>query len=189
MAEPTATYEVTISGLWNSTHRLSSPEGPLGTLTLRRNAWGMVVAGRYSPSKGEVLVIRRDPGILRSQFSLWTEGMEWLGSSLRWNVVRREIVLHTGSRPLRILPVPGFRAGWTLVAPKTGEMARILARPLGRRARIEVFRKVEPELVVFAYFLGIQLLTESLWPGRSAEGENEPAAAPAPARGSQVQAP
>lgn len=173
MAEPTATYQVQISGLWNSTHRLSTTEGPLGVLTLERNGWGMVVAGRYSPTKGEVLVIRRDPGLLRSQFSLWTEGKEWLGSSLRWHVVRREIVLHTGSRPLRILPLPGFRCGWTLQAPKTGEMARILGSPLGRRARIEVYRKLEMELVVFSYFLAVQLMPESIWPGRSVEGEIE----------------
>jgi len=175
MADPTATYQVQISGLWNSTHRLSTAEGPLGVLTLQRNGWGTVVSGRYSPTKGEVLVIRRDPGLLRSQFSLWTEGKEWLGSSLRWHVVRREIVLHTGSRPLRILPLPGFRCGWTLQAPKTGEMARILGRPLGRSAKIEVYRKLEMELVVFAYFLAVQLMPESIWPGRNVEGELEPA--------------
>jgi hypothetical protein len=178
MADPTATYQVQISGLWSSTHRLSTAEGPLGVLTMERNGWGMVVAGRFSPVKGEVLVIRRDPGLLRSQFSLWTEGKEWLGSSLRWHVVRREIVLHTGSRPLRILPLTGFRCGWTLQAPKTGEMARIHGRPLGRKATIEVYRKVELELVVFSYFLAVQLMPESFWPGRNVEGEVEPARPP-----------
>lgn len=178
MAEPTATYQAQISGLWNSTHRLGTAEGPLGVLTLQRNGWGMVVSGRYSPVKGEVLVIRRDPGLLRSQFSLWTEGKEWLGSSLRWNVLHREIVLHTGSRPLRILPLTGFRCGWTLQAPKTGEMARILGSPFGRSAKIQVYRKVEIELVVFAYFLAIQLLPESIWPGRNVEGEIEASAPP-----------
>jgi hypothetical protein len=174
---PTATYEVRIRGFWNSVHRLETKEGPLGVLTIERNAWGLVVGGRYSPTKGEVLVVRRDPGLLRSQYSMWTEGKEWLGSSLRWHLARREIVLHTGSRPLRILPLPGFRAGWTLQAPKTGEMARIHGFPFSRKARIEVFRKVEMELVVFAYFLGAGLLPESLWPGRNAEGETQ---APAP---------
>ena len=178
MAEPTATYCSQISGMWNSTHRLGTAEGPLGVLTVERNAWGMVTGGRYSPTKGEVLVIRRDPGLLRSQFSLWTEGKEWLGSSLRWHVARREIVLHTGSRPLRLLPLTGFRCGWTLQAPKTGEMARIQGRPLGRSAKVEVYRKVEMELVVFAYFLAIQLLPESIWPGRNVEGEIEAAGPP-----------
>ena len=178
MAEPTATYSVQISGFWNSTHRISSAEGPLGVLTIERNHWGMVTGGRYSPAKGEVLVVRRDPGLLRSQFSLWTEGKEWLGSSLRWNIARREIVLHTGSRPLRILPLTGFRFGWSLQAPKTGEMARILGWPLGRKAKVLVYRKVELELVVFAYFLGAQLFPESLWPGRNVEGESESKAPP-----------
>ncbi len=180
MAEPTATYQVRIEGFWNSTHRFSTAEGPLGVLTVERNGWGVVTGGRYSPAKGEVLVARRDPGLLRSQFSLWTEGKEWLGSSLRWSVGKREIVLHTGSRPLRILPLTGFRSGWTLQAPKTGEMARILGWPLARGARIEVYRKVEMELVVFAYFLGAQLFSESFWPGLDVEGENETPAASRP---------
>jgi hypothetical protein len=178
MAEPTATYQVQISGFWSSTHRLSTPQGPVGTLSVQRNRWGVVTGGRYSPTKGEVLLVRRDPGLLRSQFSLWTEGKEWLGSSLRWNVARREIVLHTGSRPLRIMPLTGFRCGWTLQAPKTGEMARILGWPLARNAKVEVYRKVEMELVVFAYFLGAQLFSESFWPGRNVEGESEPASPP-----------
>ena len=178
MAEPTATYSVQISGFWNSTHRLMSAEGPVGGLTLERNRWGMVTGGRYSPTKGEVLIVRRDPGLLRSQFSLWTEGKEWLGSSLRWHIARREIVLHTGSRPLRILPLTGFGFGWSLQAPKTGEMARILGWPLARSAKIQVYRKVELELVVFAYFLGAQLLPESFWPGQNVEGEIEATAPP-----------
>jgi hypothetical protein len=174
MADPNATYQVRISGFWSSVHTLSKLEGtaeePVGVLRIERSPLGMVKGGRYQPGKGEVLLLRRDPGLLRSQFSLWTEGREWLGSALRWNVLRREIVLHTGSRPLRILPLPGLRAGWTLQAPKTGEMARIHGFPLSRRARIQVFRKVEMELVVFSYFLASQILVESLWPGpRTAE--------------------
>jgi hypothetical protein len=157
---------------------LATGEGPLGVLSIQRNRWGMVTGGRYSPTKGEVLIVRRDPGLLRSQFSLWTEGKEWLGSSLRWHVARREIVLHTGSRPLRILPLTRFRCGWSLQAPKTGEMARILGWPLARSAKVEVYRKVEMELVVFAYFLGAQLMPESIWPGRNLEGDSESAAPP-----------
>jgi hypothetical protein len=139
----------------------------------------MVERGRYVPTKGEVLLLRRDPGLLRSQFSLWTERQEWLGSSLRWHWLRREIVLHTGSKPLRIQPLPGFRPGWRLVAPRTGEMARVLARPLGRRATIEVYRRLDPELVVFTYFLARQILLESLWPGPAEHEDRQVQAAKA----------
>jgi len=164
-AETTETLDVAISGLWNSVHRFSAAGQPRGVLTLERGRWGHVRRGRYVPVKGEVLQVRRDPGLLRSQFSLWTDRQECLGSSLRWNWLRREIVLHTGSKPLRIQPLPGFSFGWSLAAPRTGEMARVHARPLARRAKIEVFRRVDPELVVFTYFLASQLLVESLWPG------------------------
>lgn len=174
-SEATSVYHTRVSGLWNTRHTLTGPEGELGTLALRRNAWGLIVEGRYTPLKGEVLVLRRDPGLLRSQFSLWTEEGEWLGSSLRWSFGRREITISTGNRPVRLLPLPGFRRGWRMVAPKTGEMARILAKPFSRAVRIEVERRMDFELVVFAYALGSQVLPESLWPGpdprRSPEAE------------------
>lgn len=177
MAEPIATYTVRVSGLWNTRHRIAGATGELGTLSVRRGPSGVVVGGTYQPEKGEVLTFRRDPGILRGQFSVWTEGREWLGSSLRWHVMRREIALHTGNKPLRLVPLEGFRCGWSLQAPKTGEMARIHGNLLSRGARIEVLRKVEFELLVFAYFLGSQVWIESLWPGPEQEAE-APAAAP-----------
>jgi hypothetical protein len=158
-------YEVSITGLWNTEHRLTEGGAEVGRLAMRRNRAGAVVAGRYEPKRGEVLVLSRDPGLLRSQFSMWTERREWLGSSLRSHFVRREIQLHAGSRPLRILPVPGLKAGWQLVAPKTGIMGAIRLAPLRRRARIEIYRRLEFELVVFAYFLGSQIAWESIWPG------------------------
>jgi hypothetical protein len=178
MAEAIATYDVEVSGLWRTVHRLRNAEGEVGVLEISRGRGGLIVAGRYSPVKGEVLQIRRDPGLLRSQFSIWTDGQEWLGSSLRWSFVRREIVLHTGSRPLRILPQPGFRMGWTLQAPRTGEMARIRPGLLSRRSRIEVFRKVEFELLLFTYFLGWQIRLESFWPGPLIDEEPSTVAAP-----------
>jgi hypothetical protein len=175
-AAPATVYRARVRGLWTTTHELEGPAGPLGTLKVRRNRYGMVVQGLWTPVKGETLLLRRDPGLLRSQFSLWTEGREWLGSSLRWSFAAREIVLHTGSRPLRLLPLPGLRVGWTLQAPRTGELARISAGLLGRGSRIEVFRKVEFELVVFSYFLGWQVRAESLLPGP--RRDDDPTAAP-----------
>jgi hypothetical protein len=184
MAEPTASYDVSVSGLWSSRHRISADGKPVGVLEVRRNKAGMVVAGRYAPEKGEVLDLRRDPGLLRSQFSMWTEAREWLGSALRPHVLQRLIHLHTGSRPLRVMPAPGLGFGWSLVAPKTGEMARIRGNPLTRRARVEVFRKLDFELVLFAYFLGSQLWLESVWPGPSTR--EAPTELPAPSKATRT---
>jgi hypothetical protein len=177
-SQSTTVYECRVKGLWNTRHTLTGPDGELGTLSLRRNAWGMVVQGRYTPLQGEVLVMRRDPGLLRSQFSLWTEEGEWLGSSLRWSFSRREITISTGSKPIRLVPVPGFGRGWRLVAPKTGEMARLHCEPFSRRARIEVHRRLDLELVIFSYALGAQVLLESFWPGPDPRRalDSEPAA-------------
>lgn len=177
MPETIASYDIRVRGLLNTEHRVSGPEGELGRMTVERNAKGMIVRGRYAPTKGEVLHFRRDPGLLRSQFSLWTDGREWLGSSLRWSFLRREISMATGNKPYRLVPVAGFHRGWRMFAPKTGEMARIV--PTGvRGSRIEVYRRVDFELVLFAYFLGHQIYLESLWPGRSEEGDQESLATP-----------
>jgi hypothetical protein len=183
MAEAVSTYEVRISGLWNTTHRFFLNGAELGALRVERGRGGMITQGRYSPTKGEVLFLRRDPGLLRSHFSLWTDGQEWLGSSLRGHFVKREIVLHTGTKPLRIVPLPGLSFGWTLQAPRTGEMARVKGIPGGRRARVEVYRKVDFELVIFTYFLGIQILGESWWPGPPAVAETPPTASARPTAG------
>jgi len=173
----TSTYRVQVTGLWNTRHALSGPDGALGVMTVHRGPWGLIDGGRYEPEQGEVLVFRRDPGLLRSQFSLWTEEREWLGASLRWSFRRREISISTGGKPFRILPLPGFRRGWRLVAPKTGEAARMTAGLLGRATTITVQRRMDLELVLFAYFLGAQILFESLWPGPPPEGA--PGALPA----------
>lgn len=180
MPEPIAKYRTRVSGFWKTRHEILADDGPVGTLTVERNGLGMVIGGRYEPSQGEVLRFRRDPGILRSQFSLWTEGREWLGSSLRWSFFGREIVLATGSRPYRLIPLPGLRPGWRMVAPKTGEMARITPRVFRRASRIEVYRRTDFELVLFAYFLGWQIYRESIWPGE--EVESEPETAPTPSK-------
>ncbi len=183
--DTTTTYDVRISGLWRPVHTISTDGQELGKLVVSRNPWGMIHHGRYSPEKGEVLEIRRDPGLLRSQFSLWTEGREWLGSSLRWSFVQREVVLHTGSKPLRLLPTEELGVGWTLQAPRTGEMARIHGNLLSQTVRIEVFRRLEFETVVFAHFLASMILRESFLPGPHVEAPMPKAATPpAPAKAS-----
>ena len=168
MSEATQVYETTASGLWNSRHEIKDESGLLGVMNIRRGGL-LVRGGDYRPEKGEVYLFRRDPGILRSQFSMWTDTKEWLGSSLRWSFLRREVALHTGGRPFRMLPLPGFRRGWSLYAPKTGETARISVPMVGRGARIEVYRRLDFPLLLFSYFLGAQLYPESLLPGPTAE--------------------
>jgi hypothetical protein len=181
MPEVIATYRTRVSGLWNARHAISSAEGPLGVLAVERNGKGLIVRATYRPEKGEVLQFRRDPGLLRSQFSLWTEGREWLGSSLRWSFVRREIAMATGNKPYRLVPLPGLRRGWSMYAPKTGEMARITPLLWPRGSRIDVYRRVDFELLLFAYFLASQLYLESLWPGKEISSEQETVPTPSKA--------
>jgi hypothetical protein len=171
-------YSTRVSGIWNTRHEIFQDGEPQGTLEAKRNAFGIVVFGRYTPKKGETLEFRRDPGILRSQFSLWTVDREWLGSALRWSFFARFIDVSTGSKPLRLLPLPSFKRGWRLMAPKSGEMARFQSRPFSRGCEITIHRRMDFEQVLFAYFLGGQLLTESIWPGPPAQDSSQPATAP-----------
>lgn len=179
MAEKKKTqhYSTRVSGLWNLRHEIRQEGELMGSIELRRNGFGMIASATYTPQKGETLEFRRDPGILRSQFSLWTADREWLGSALRWSFFGRFIDISTGSKPLRLLPLPGFTRGWRLMAPKSGEMARLVARPFSRGCEITVHRRMDFEQVLFAYFLGAQLLPESLWPGPAAQDSNPAAAA------------
>lgn len=165
MPDALATYRTRTSGLFGTRHEISNDEGPLGEIVMEREK-GLVVRGRYQPKSGELLLIRRDPGILRSQFSLWTEGREWLGSSLRSSFFGRAVDISTGNKPYRLLPSPSLARGWNVYAPKTGQVAKLEPLGLGRGSRIEVYRRIDFELVVFAYFVGVQIYWESLWPGR-----------------------
>lgn len=176
---PIQVYEARVRGLWNRRHTLSSEGKTLGELTTRRRWWGMVAHGEYRPDQGEVLTFRRDPGLLRSQFSLWTDGREWLGSSLRWSTLAREVHISSGNKPFRLLPIEGLAFGWSLYAPKTGEAARILASPFSSTSRLEVYRRLDFPLLLFAYFLGTQILFESLPPGPSPDKVKAGAAATA----------
>ncbi len=165
MSEPIATYRTRLSGILAVRHEILDANGRVGTLHAERNRWGLTTRAVWRPEKGEVLTYRRDPGLLRSQFSIWTEGREWLGSSLRSSFFGREIALSTPNKALRMLPVPGFRRGWRVHAPKTGELARITPSGLGRSSTIEVYRRIDLELVLFAYFVGELVYAESFWPG------------------------
>jgi hypothetical protein len=168
MTEPNAVYRTRASGLWSSSHAFSGPEGPLGVLDTTRNWHGMVTSGHFQPAgAGEELLFRRDPGLLRSQFSLWTahEPREWLGSSLRANPLQRSVTITTGNKPYELLPTPELGRGWILRAPKTGVSARLRAGLVSRSTTIEVYRRLDFSLVVFLHFLGTQILCESLLPG------------------------
>jgi hypothetical protein len=52
-------------------------------------------------------------------------------------------------------------------------MARIEPAGFGRGSTIQVFRRIDFELVLFAYFLGSQVYSESFWPGREVTDDQE----------------
>jgi hypothetical protein len=165
MAKPLRTLLTRVRGFWNPVHTILEADGSaVGILKVRRNRWGLVLGAEYRPEEGEVLQFRRDPGILRAQFSLWTEDGEWLGSSLRWHVGRRQIDLWTGSKPYRVVPRKGLGRGWRVIASRTGEVATIRLGLLSRGARIDLQRKMDPELLLFSYFLGSLTANESFYP-------------------------
>lgn len=162
---PKNVYEVRVRGLWSARHEIRSEEGPEGVLEIQRNGVGLVTRGVWRPVKGAVMTMDRDPGLRRGQFTMWSEGREWLGSSERVGFFDRVLKLHTGGKPFHLVPLEGFRKGWALHAPRTGESARILAPMMGRDSRIEVYKRLDFPLLLFAYFLGTQIYREAIWPG------------------------
>lgn len=162
---PKTVYEVRVSGLWSARHELREAGALVGVLQVRRPWTGVVTGATYRPEKGAVLTLSRDPGLRRGQFSMWSEGREWLGSSERVGPVTRVLKLHTGGKPFHLVPLDGFQKGWGLHAPRTGESARITAPLLSRQARIEVAKRVDFPLVLFAYFLATLAWWEAVPPG------------------------
>ena len=111
--------------------------------------------------------------------ALWFAENRDFDARLRWSFFgSREIALSTGNKPYRLLPVTGLRLGWHMYAPKTGEMARITRSLSSRDATIEVYRRVDLELVVFSYFLVSQIWWESFWPGRAVADDLDSIPAP-----------
>ncbi|HPF15091.1 MAG: hypothetical protein H6830_11190 [Planctomycetes bacterium] len=165
MSDKTDTFRTKISGWWSPRHSILNGEGQLlGVLTIERNWRGMIVGGEYQPEKGERLLMRREPGLQRAQFSLWTAEREWLGSSIRPHPFQRRIDVWTGVRPYRVVPKLTLGRGWRVVASKTGEVASIDQPLVPRGSTWHSQPKIDFELLLFCYFLGSLAPMESLLP-------------------------
>ncbi len=165
MAPKIQNFTTRLAGWWAPRHTILNEEGEtLGILKVHRNWRGMIMGGEYLPEKGEKLVIRRDPGLQRAQFSLWTDTREWLGSSLRPRLIPRRIDVWSGVKPYRIVPKSGFGRGWRIIASKTGEVATIQQPLLPRGSKWQITRKMDFELMLFCYFLGSLSPSESFLP-------------------------
>lgn len=166
MREPVKVYTTKVTGLANSRHEIFLDGELQGSLTLKRNPLALVVGGEYKPAKrGGILLFRREPGLLRGQFSLWSEKHEWLGSSVRFHFFNRLTEVSMGGKPYKMLPLPGISRGWSLNAPKTGVSAKCTLGMVDRDATIEVYRRTDYGLLLFAYFLGAQFPMEGVLPG------------------------
>ena len=165
MADPKATYSTRVSGILRPRHTVLDGDGKeLGVLDVRRNRLGLIVSGTRKPAKGEVLEFRRDPGILRAQFSVWTDAREWLGSSIRPGTLRRTVEMCTGGTAMRLVPTLGFSRGWRIVGPRSGRIAELRYGWFSGGAKMAVYRKLDFELLLFSYFIGGLALWESALP-------------------------
>ena len=134
----------------------------------RRGPSGRVAGSLYEPISGEKISLERDPGLLPSQFGCWSEihggqGREWLGDSIRYSLLSREVTLHGGTKPFRLVPSKGFGMGWDLHAPKTGLVARF--RKKGGAVEVTLERRVDFYLLLLAYHNLASSWFCSLWPG------------------------
>jgi len=173
MPEVVSTYTTKVSGLWSSRHEIAlktdTGSEVQGTLSINRGPLGAVRSGTFRPLKGATYVFERDPGMVRGQFMMWSESREWIGSTIRFHVLRRVVDINTGGKPFKLAPLREFGRGWSLYAPKTGEIARFNWPLVGRSARIEVYRKTPFTLLLLAYFMSTQASYETLWPGPTPE--------------------
>lgn len=141
----------------------------IGTMTRQRGGLLRLVRNSvYVPVKGETISIDRDPGLLRHQFGAWSQihggqGREWLGSSIRYGLFGREISLHGGNKPFRLVPTKSFGSGWELHAPKTGHVATFMKK--GGKIEVTLERRVDFYLLLLAFHNIASAWTSSIWPG------------------------
>ena len=164
-----APYTIRPKGLFRSTHTFEREGEVLGTMTRRRGGpVGFVVGSLFEPLSGESISIQRDPGLLRHQFGAWSQihggqGREWLGSSIRYGLFGREITLHGGTKPFRLVPSKAFGRGWELHAPKTGLVATFEKK--GGAVEVTLERRVDFYLLLLAYHNIASAWLSSIWPG------------------------
>ncbi|MDF1797944.1 MAG: hypothetical protein P1V81_02110 [Planctomycetota bacterium] len=165
---PKAPYLIKPSGFFNTSHVFEREGEVLGTMRISRGGLGLISRSLYVPVTGERISLDRDPGLLRAQFGCWSEihggqGREWLGSSIRYSLIRREVTLHGGTKPFRLVPCKGFGLGWDLHAPKTGLVASF--RKKGGKVEVTLQRKVDFYLLLLAYHNLASSWFSSIWPG------------------------
>jgi hypothetical protein len=169
-ADKKAPYTIRASGLWNSKHVFEREGEIIGTLAVKRaGLLGMISGSHYTPTDGENISIERDPGLLRAQFGCWSQihggqGREWLGSSIRYSLLAREVTLHGGQKPYRMTPSKGFGVGWDLHAPKTGIVADF--RKKDGAVQVTLHRRVDFYLLLLAYHTICTSWTSSLLKGQ-----------------------
>ena len=167
-AKAKAPYLVRAKGLVNPAFEFEREGQVLGTMRRTRLLGCLRLQGAvYEPVQGETITIQRDPGLLRSQFSAWSQvhggqGREWLGSSIRYGA-SREITIHGGGKPFRLVPCKGFGMGWDLHAPKTGLVASF--RKKGGAVEVTLERRVDFYLLLLAYHNLASAWLSSLLPG------------------------
>ena len=164
-----APYTIRPHGLFHSSFTFEREGEVLGTMRRHRGGpFRIVESSLFEPLSGEPISIERDPGLLRHQFGAWSQihggqGREWLGSSIRYVVFGREVTLHGGTKPFRLVPTKAFGMGWELHAPKTGLVATFKKR--GRAVEITLERRVDFYLLLLAYHNLASSWLCSIWPG------------------------
>lgn len=168
-AKAKAPYLVRAKGLVNPAFEFEREGQVLGTMRRTRLLGCLRLQGAvYEPVQGETITIQRDPGLLRSQFSAWSQvhggqGREWLGSSINYGIIGREISLHNGTKPFRLIPSKTFGPGWELHAPKTGLTATF--KKVSGGIEIGLERRVDFFLLLLAFHNVATARLASIWPG------------------------
>jgi len=164
-----APYTIRPQGLFSSAFAFERGGEVIGTLTRKRaGVLRLVNSSTYVPVQGETISIERDPGLLRHQFGAWSQvhggqGREWLGSSIRYGMLGREISLHGGNKPFRLVPTKSFGSGWEMHAPKTGLVATLKKK--GGTIEVTLERRVDFYLLLLAFHNIATAWTSSIWPG------------------------
>ncbi len=139
---------VSVSGVFTTYHRLETPSGVLGELTLP----AFRSEGRFCTADGRELVMRRT-----SWWRGWhelREGGVGVGTARPRGFWRRKMDVEFRGRMYELAPVGFWARDWRL-ADEAG-VAILEVRPRGafrRGARIKILGPIDTDLLAFTYYL------------------------------------
>ena len=140
--------EISVSGTFKTEHVFNTPEGGLGSLTIK----GSKGEGTFNCADDSVLEIKK-PSIWKSQYELLEE-KNTIGKAHPPKKLKQAFEIDFEGEIFNLDPVGSKSGSWTLTDPQGNGICEVLPRGgLKRGAKINIGAEIALKLLVFVYYL------------------------------------